>query len=58
MARAPDVFCTVPETHGLMTEPPAPMRRIPVTTAATTGAGAVNDSPTMGARSAPPNQTG
>ncbi len=58
VARAPAVFCTVPEMQGLITEPPMPMRRMATTTATTRSVPAVNSEPTVALSSAPPNQTG
>ena len=58
VASAPEVFWTVPEMHGLTTDPPTPIRRIATTTSPTSPGEAVNSGRTTGERVSPPNQTG
>ena len=58
VARAPAVFCTVPEMHGLMNEPPMPISNRPLTTGTQSRQPAVISSEMVGASSLPPNQTG
>jgi hypothetical protein len=58
VARPIEVFCTEPEMHGLITEPPMPMNRMASSTGTSTPAPAVISGSTLSASGWPPNQTG